>query len=216
MTIRAYPETYLAKVQRLLGDAFVYAIEDCGISGEEFIRFFLMSSAPRRIEQGDIPFILGQSGIELAQKVLEETGLELTLPYPAVHLTRSAHYWIGWVCAYYQWNSDRTFSELFHSITYSELLQLYPALHEAAPEKFADIISERIREQSPETHLKYFRTLNRLSQSQLAERTGVGIRSIQLYEQRQKDINKASAEVLYRLSKALGCSMEALLEAREN
>ena len=40
----------------------------------------------------------------------------------------------------------------------------------------------------------------------------MGVRSIQLYEQRQKDINKAHAIALYRLSRALRCTMEQLLE----
>jgi hypothetical protein len=33
-----------------------------------------------------------------------------------------------------------------------------------------------------------------------------------MYEQRNKDINKASVEALYRISKVLGCSIEDLLE----
>lgn len=33
-----------------------------------------------------------------------------------------------------------------------------------------------------------------------------------MYEQRNKDINKASAETLFWISKALGCSMENLIE----
>jgi DNA-binding XRE family transcriptional regulator len=37
----------------------------------------------------------------------------------------------------------------------------------------------------------------RLSQSQLAEETGIPVKTIQQYEQRRKDINKAQAEVCY-------------------
>ena len=44
------------------------------------------------------------------------------------------------------------------------------------------------------------------------EMSGVSLRSIQMYEQRNKDINKAQAESLYCLAKALGCTMEDLLE----
>lgn len=33
-----------------------------------------------------------------------------------------------------------------------------------------------------------------------------------MYEQRNKDINKASAESLYRISKVFGCTIEDLLE----
>ena len=36
--------------------------------------------------------------------------------------------------------------------------------------------------------------------------------SIQMYEQRNKNINKANADTLYRLALALGCSMEDLIE----
>lgn len=50
------------------------------------------------------------------------------------------------------------------------------------------------------------------TQSELAKRSGVSPRSIQMYERRNKDINKASAESTYRISKVLGCPMEDLLE----
>lgn len=46
----------------------------------------------------------------------------------------------------------------------------------------------------------------------LARRSGVSLRSIQMYEQRNKNINKASAETLYRLAKVFSCSVEDLLE----
>lgn len=37
-------------------------------------------------------------------------------------------------------------------------------------------------------------------------------RSIQMYEQRRNDINKAQAETLYKLSRILGCNIEDSLE----
>jgi hypothetical protein len=33
-----------------------------------------------------------------------------------------------------------------------------------------------------------------------------------MYEQRRKDINKASAETLYRIAKTLGCTIEDRIE----
>ena len=42
--------------------------------------------------------------------------------------------------------------------------------------------------------------------------SGAWLCSIQMYEQRNKDINKASVESLYRISKVLGCTIEDLLE----
>lgn len=63
-----------------------------------------------------------------------------------------------------------------------------------------------------ETKLKRIRTTKGYSQKHLAELSGVSLRSIQMYEQRNKDINRAQSESLYHLAKALGCTMEDLLE----
>jgi transcriptional regulator with XRE-family HTH domain len=75
-----------------------------------------------------------------------------------------------------------------------------------------DIAEEKVREHFKDTNLKRIRNAYGCTQAELAKRSGVTLRSIQMYEQRNKDINKASAETLYRLSKVLGCSMESLLE----
>ena len=65
---------------------------------------------------------------------------------------------------------------------------------------------------NPETNLKRIRKAYGCSQKKLAEMSGVSLRSIQMYEQRNKDINKAQSDSLYRLAKVLGCTMEDLLE----
>ena len=62
------------------------------------------------------------------------------------------------------------------------------------------------------TRLKRQRELCSLTQEELAERSGISLRSIQMYEQRQKNTNRASAEAVYRLACALRCSMEGLLQ----
>lgn len=60
--------------------------------------------------------------------------------------------------------------------------------------------------------LKEIRQKIGLSQRDLAERSGISLRMIQKYEQGQKDINKAQATTVYKLSKALKCNMEDLLD----
>ena len=75
-----------------------------------------------------------------------------------------------------------------------------------------DIIDSKIQEYYPDTNLKRIRSNYGISQSELAKRSNVGLRSIQMYEQKNKDINKASADTLYKISKVLGCSIEDLLE----
>ena len=40
----AYQEIYLSNAQALLGDAFDYAINACGVAGDSFIKLFSVSS----------------------------------------------------------------------------------------------------------------------------------------------------------------------------
>ena len=89
---------------------------------------------------------------------------------------------------------------------------MYYTLHEADITKFEDIIDERMKECFPETNLKRIRTAYGCTQAELAQLSGVSLRSIQMYEQRNKDINKASVDTVYRLAKTLGCAMEDLIE----
>ena len=51
-----------------------------------------------------------------------------------------------------------------------------------------------------------------MSQQELSKKSNVSLRSIQLYEQRQKSIDKAQAITLYRLAQTIGCQIEDLLE----
>ena len=66
------------------------------------------------------------------------------------------------------------------------------------------------------TNLKRIREASGLSQSGLADKSGVSIRNIRAYEgkgeQNSRDINKAQAIVVYRLAQALESTVEDLLE----
>lgn len=210
--IHAYQEIYLNKAQSILGDAFDYAVNTCDISGDKFVKLFLVSSVCRRIENGEPAYIAGKSGIEIAAEVLSETMDKEPTQEPAEIFGRSKEYWIGWAVAYYQWYSGRKFSEIFRAVTYDDLRQMYYTLHEADISKFVDIVEERIRLAYPDTNLKRIRNAYGCTQAELAKSSEVSLRSIQMYEQRNKDINKASVETVYRLAKALGCAIEDLIE----
>ena len=212
MMPHAYQEMYLNKAQSALGDAFDYAINTCGISGKDFVKLFITSSVSKRMENGEPSFLAGKSGIEIAAEVVSETmGKKLDIA-PEEHFGRSEEYWIGWVVAYYQWYSSRRYSDIFKVLTYEDLQKMYYTLHEADITKFVEISDERIKEFFADTNLKRIRMSYGCTQAELAERSGVSLRSIQMYEQRNKDINKASAETVYRISKVLGCTMEDLIE----
>ena len=208
----AYREIYLSNAQSALGDAFDYAINTCGISGKDFVKLFITSSVSKRMENGEPSFLAGKSGIEIAAEVVSETmGKKLDIAAEE-HFGRSEEYWIGWVVAYYQWYSSRRYSDIFKVLTYEDLQKMYYTLHEADITKFVEIADERIKEFFADTNLKRIRMSYGCTQAELAERSGVSLRSIQMYEQRNKDINKASAETVYRISKVFGCTMEDLIE----
>lgn len=208
----AYQEIYLSKAQAALADAFDYAVNACHIPGAVFIKLFVASSISKRMENGEPSLLVGKSGIEIAIDVVLETTGKLLENEPQEHLGRSREYWIGWAVSYYQWFSGRSYSEIFSVFSFDDLESMYDTLHEADITKFIEIAEERIREAFKETKLKRIRSAYGCSQAELARRSGVSLRSIQMYEQRNKDINKASAETLYRIAKVLGCTMENLLE----
>lgn len=210
--IRAYQEIYLSKAQQVLGDAFDFAINVYGMSGEDFVKLFLVSSVSRRMEKGEPNCLVGKSGIELVLEILEETTNKKIVATSVESLERTKEYWIGWAVAYYQWYSDRKFSEIFQAVSFEDLKNAYYVLHEADISKFVDVIDAKVKETFKETNLKRIRLTYGYTQVELSRRSGVSLRSIQTYEQRNKDINKASVDTLYRLSKTLGCQMEDLIE----
>lgn len=59
--------------------------------------------------------------------------------------------------------------------------------------------------------LKSMREKRGLSQSQLAEKSGVDVRMIQHYEQGQKNINHAMVITVLKLAEALHCDIKDIL-----
>ena len=78
--------------------------------------------------------------------------------------------------------------------------------------QLVDKMNEMYRKAKPDTNLKLLRQEAGLTQKELAKLCDIPVRTIQQYEQRQKNINKAQVEYLVVLSKELGCEVTALLE----
>jgi len=208
----AYQESYLSSAMNNLGQAFDYAIRTLGIDGNDFVRMFAASSVAQRLENGEPSHLIGRSGVELAVEVLEEaTGKE-----PRIDLTdaygRTWEHWCGWTVCYYQWLTALSYQRIFQMISCDELKALYEPYHEADVSKTAEILHGFCQGKSPETNLQRIRKNYGLSQRQLAEASGVSLRSIQMYEQRNKDINKGQSQTLSNLARILGCRIEDLLE----
>ena len=169
----AYQETYLNKAQSVLGEAFDYAVNTCGISGNDFVKLFLASSVCKRMENGEPAYIAGKSGIEIVIDVVSQTmGKEISNE-PEARFGRSKEYWIGWAVVYYQWYSCRKYSEIFKVFSFDNLQQMYYTLHEADITKFVDIVDERMREHFSDTNLKRIRMAYGCTQAELAKKADV-------------------------------------------
>ncbi len=208
----AYHEMYVSRAMSVMGEAFDYAVNDCNISGEDFVKMLSVSPLSCYIENGEPAYVSGKSGIELVREcVYSVTGKDLNVE-ARVRYERTPEYWGGWAIAYYQWLSSRKYIDIFKAVTFDDLLKMYPTLHEADITKFADVVDERVKSVFKDTNLKRIRASYGCSQSELAKMSGVSLRSIQMYEQRQKDINRASVSTVNSLAKSLGCTIEDLME----
>ena len=87
---------------------------------------------------------------------------------------------------------------------------MYSKYHEMDISQFVDHINELSDIKKQQT-FKRLRKYAGLSQKELADKTGVPLRTIQQYEQGQKNIAHARTEVVVRLSRALYCNIEELL-----
>ncbi len=212
MMIHAYQEMYIETIRTKMAEAFDYAINKCNIIGNDFINFFLASKTKSYLEKGIVTYFLGKSGIEIALDIINEIKDIKIEELKELDFYRTKEYWIGWAITYYQWYTNKKFERIFESISYDELLNLYDTLHEADILKFVEALNNIIDNKNYETNLKIIRSGYGISQNELAKRSNVSLRSIQMYEQRKKDINKASALTLYSISLVLGCNIEDLLE----
>ena len=119
---------------------------------------------------------------------------------------------VGGYLAFYQWKSKKSFKEIKKYLPMDTIYKLYPTLHEASEEKFVDIANAIFERKKLPVKLQTVRKAIGLTQKELAEKSGVKLRMIQQYEQRAKDINKATTNNLFALAQVLGCKAEDLLE----
>ena len=191
---------------------------DCGVRKygypiEEFYQKFLASEVSRQFAAGNPRYLVGMSGAELADSVVEAAGGTVLNENDGTY-TVGPEYWVGWVLAYYQWYSGLKFSDLQeYGLVPSRILSRY-ILHEADISKFVSTANKIIlanKAASP-TRLQKIRKARGLTQKELSELSGVSLRMIQLYEQRQNDINQASGQTINNLAHALCCNFYEIME----
>ena len=208
MMMSAYDETYLDLAMKNLGEAFDYAVNACGVEINQFASLFLTSGVADHFGKGNPKYVAGMSGTELVMEIMDN---QKKFPSPKIDYECSPEYWTGWILAYYQWKTGKTFKEILNDISASDILKLYPAMHEASEKKVVDTIDAFIANKKLPTKLQRQRKIYGCSQRELALKSGVNLRTLQQYELGSKDIKKASAETVLRLANTLGCKVEDII-----
>lgn len=222
-----------------VGKMLDHAVYSLHQNADTFFDLFITSGLAAKIEQTDISIITGISGIELSYEVMNRCGIPFDRVTPRHTTGLSKEFYAAHALAHIQYDTGIPYEELLHLISVSDIIRLYDSYHSKAvsllpwqmsdtdrakaigkiKDSFADELASAFEsvgiytfQMKKETHLKEIRLRNGFSQSRLAAASGIPVRTIQQYEQRQKDINKAAAESILKLAAVLNCEPSALLE----
>ena len=215
MMMSAYSELYLNDAKQNLAECFDYAINTCKMDPIFFSKLFIQSTFADKFERGNPAIIAGMSGIELARKIISYAYPNFIFSEKISYEDKSDIYWAGWALAEYQWVSKKRFKDIFDKIPLTEIISMYSVYHEMDISHFIEDMNDKISGIQRETRIKTIRENRGISQNELATLSGVKLRSIQMYEQKVNDIDKAQVQTLYKLSRVLGCTIEDLLENPE-
>lgn len=134
---RAYKKTYLNGAMRNLAVMLDCGVRKYGYPIGEFYLKFLSCEVSRQFAAGNPRYLVGMSGAELADSVVEASGGTVLKENDGTY-TVGPEYWAGWVLAYYQWLSHRSFAYMQKKgLGINEVLSMYYPLHEADLSKFA-------------------------------------------------------------------------------
>ena len=208
----AYNEMYLTRARETMGAMLDYAVWDSGTDIDYYFDLFLASGLADRFGNGDPSVIAGKSGPEIVWDVFAATGYSDARVKPRYNLDRSREYWTGWIMAHYQWRTVMPFREIAGALPPSRIRSFYSPFHERDPRAFVEKADMIYLAAKTVSNLKSRREASGMTQGQLADASGVPLRTIQQYEQRRKDIRKAGVGQVLAMSRALGCRLEDILE----
>ena len=205
--MNAYSELFFNDAQDWLGEFFETSVYVLNVDIQEIWKRFILSRYSVLFGSGDPFTICGKSGSEVA---FELCGKRVDkLPFIC---DRPPEYWLGWALAYYQWQKNISFTFVAKNIDIETILLMYKKYHEMDITHFCNEMDRLMRLHKREANLKKMRMARGFSQKELAELTSIPIRTIQQYEQKQKNINNAQANYVLALSQALSCSPKDILE----
>lgn len=206
----AYQKSKLSDAQYLIGDYFNIAINSYSLTPEKAYKKFLVSRYSQLIQKGNTSVILGKTGYELFYDVMNETS-QTKFEMKRMKLSvNTKEEWAGWILVYLQWSTARSFDNIYEILPFDKVIKMYYPYHEMDERNFVEDVTKKYF--LKETNLRRVRKRNNLTQRDLALKAQVSIRTIQMLEQRQNDINQTKSINLFNIAKALSCTMENLLE----
>ena len=234
----AYDEALRENARDTLGRMLDYSVHSLHMDVGNMLALFAASGASALFERGDIRTIAGMSGIELAYHVLGSCGISYERTPARRTRTLSGEYHLGSCIADIQYRLSLPFSEILKYFPFRDFLSEHADLRAdylsslpltisseertigllefgnkftiEAVEKYVKKMNEASG-RNPGALLKDARIKNGLSQSALAKVADIPLRTLQQYEQGQKDIRKARSEYLVSLASVLNTEPSKLI-----
>lgn len=206
-TMNAYSDCYLSQAQDWLGEFFETSVYVLNVELKEVWERFVLSKYSLLFGFGDPFTICGKSGSEVAFEIMNKPRVELPFIFQ-----RPPEFWLGWSLAYYQWEKNIPFIFIAKNVDIEVMILTYRKYHEMDITHFCNEMNRLMQLSKRDSNLKMMRLSRGYSQKELAEITSIPIRTIQQYEQKQKNINNAQANYVLALAQALSCSPKDILE----
>lgn len=200
--------TAIELVAEMFEYAKCYYKLDCG----KFFTLLNSSYISDKIYKLDMIYVYGKSSIELVSEICGTQGIKISKSKGKT-LINPSYYWLGIIVASYCFGKSISFKEFEERININDLLKLYGVMHEAPQMRMIDEIDSILSRQ--ESSLARIRRTKNISQKELSIMSNVSLRSIQMYEQRQKSISKASFETIRNLAKSLSVDIDELYDSSD-
>lgn len=210
--MHAYDGIYIEDAQDTLGNMMEYAVNTCHMDPETFYSMFLLSGVANQFANGNPRVIVGMSGGELAREVVYKSTGKLLEEEEVYYLEKTREYWAGWILAYYQWETGRSFQRINEYLTLTDILCMYKTHHEADVSKFVETAEKIFKSKHRKTYLSKYRDLLNYSIEELAKEAKVPVDVVQELDSNFESVWNTDCKTLYKMSKILNCRIEDLLE----
>ena len=193
------------------GICMSFACKYLGFQANEFFKLFASSKISIEYAKANPKYIYGMSGVELAYEILIDLGFD-PKNVNDYELDKDINFWAGRILAYIQYMHNYDFKFLAEIINVNLLLDHFEELSNQTLSSTDEYIFKNLVSQDSKSRLQSRRKIVELSQTELAEKANINVRTLQQYEIKSKNINNASITNVMKLAEALGCKAEDILE----